>query len=148
YYTSTASPASELPRAKTFVEEFKKKFGKNPEPYAAEAYDAARVVLKGIESAAKGGKLPSREEVSAAIRKTRLSNGITGDIEFNSKGDRKDASYFVLQVASDNPARWGANKVVKMIAITGETNQACPPCTDDGCRCNKTCSCSRSCCQQ
>ena len=39
YYTSAAGPASELPEAKAFVDEFKKKFGKNPEPYAAEAYD-------------------------------------------------------------------------------------------------------------
>src|SRR5712692_3897905 len=42
YYTSAAGPASALPKAKAFSEEFKKKFGKNPEPYAAEAYDAAR----------------------------------------------------------------------------------------------------------
>src|SRR5947207_8731207 len=35
-YTSAAGPASALPKAKTFVEELKKKFGKNPEPYAAE----------------------------------------------------------------------------------------------------------------
>ena len=46
----------------------KKKFGKNPEPYAAEAYDAATVALKAIEAAAKGGKAPSREDVAVAVR--------------------------------------------------------------------------------
>src|SRR5437667_651124 len=52
YYTSAAVPACELPRAKQFVDDFKKKFGKNPEPYAAEAYDPATIALKGIEAAA------------------------------------------------------------------------------------------------
>ena len=114
-YTSAAGPASALPKAKTFVEEFKKKFGKNPEPYAAEAYDAATMAIKAIEQAAKAGKL-SREDVSAAVRKEKLS-GITGEIAFDSKGDRQKAQYFVLQVASDDPQKWGDNKIVKQLTI-------------------------------
>src|SRR5881409_3796002 len=69
-YTSAAGPASVLPKAKAFVEEFKKKFGKNPEPYAAEAYDAATVALKAVDAAVKGGKV-SREDVATAVRKTK-----------------------------------------------------------------------------
>jgi branched-chain amino acid transport system substrate-binding protein len=116
YYTSAAGPASALPKAKQFVDEFKKKFGKNPEPYAAEAYDAAAIALKAVEAVAKGGRTPSREDVAAAIRKVKYS-GITGDIEFDAKGDRKKALYFVLQVASDDPAKWGDNKIVKQLTI-------------------------------
>src|SRR5687767_1155003 len=116
YYTSAAGPASALPKAKGFVEEYKKKFGKNPEPYAAEAYDATAIALKAIEAAAKGGKVPSREAVSAAVRKVK-HNGITGEIEFDAKGDRKKALYFVLQVASENPEKWGDNKIVKQLTI-------------------------------
>ena len=115
YYTSAAGPASVLPKAKTFVDEFKKKFSKNPEPYAAEAYDATAIALKAIEAAAKAGKL-SREDVSAQVRKVKHS-GITGDIEFDGKGDRKKALYFVLQVVNDDPAKWGDNKIVKQLAI-------------------------------
>jgi branched-chain amino acid transport system substrate-binding protein len=115
YYTSAAGPASELPKAKTFVEEFKKKFGKNPEPYAAEAYDSAHIALLAIEQAAKSGKL-SREDVAAAVRKTKLA-GITGDIAFDAKGDRQKAQYFVLQVASDDPQKWGDNKTIKQLII-------------------------------
>jgi len=114
-YTSAAGPASALPKAKTFVEEFKKKFGKNPEPYAAESYDAAMIALKAIEEVAKSGKM-SREDVSAAVRKEKLS-GITGEIAFDSKGDRQKAQYFVLQVASDDPQKWGDNKIVKQLTI-------------------------------
>jgi branched-chain amino acid transport system substrate-binding protein len=114
-YTSAAGPASALPKAKAFVDEFKKKFGKNPEPYAAEAYDSATIALKAIEETAKKGKL-SREDVSSAVRKTKLS-GITGEIAFDAKGDRQKAQYFVLQVVSDDPAKWGDNKIVKQLAI-------------------------------
>jgi branched-chain amino acid transport system substrate-binding protein len=115
YYTSAAGPASALPKAKTFVEDFKKKFGKNPEPYAAEAYDATHIALLAIEQVAKSGKL-SREDVSAAVRKVKLA-GITGDISFDSKGDRQKAQYFVLQVASDDPQKWGDNKIIKQLTI-------------------------------
>jgi branched-chain amino acid transport system substrate-binding protein len=115
HYTSAAGPASELPKAKQFVDDFKKKFGKNPEPYAAEAYDATMIVLKAVEAVAKGG-VPSREAVSAAIRKVK-HDGITGEIEFDGKGDRKKALYFVLQVTSENPEKWGENKTVKKLTI-------------------------------
>jgi branched-chain amino acid transport system substrate-binding protein len=116
HYTSAAGPASALPKAKAFADEFKKKFGKNPEPYAAEAYDAATIAIRAIEAAAKGGKAPSREDVATAIRKAKLS-GITGDIEFDGKGDRKRALYFVLTVANDDPGKWGDNKIVKQLTI-------------------------------
>jgi branched-chain amino acid transport system substrate-binding protein len=115
YYTSAAGPASALPRAKTFVEEFKQKFGKNPEPYAAESYDATTIALHAIEQVAKSGKV-TREDVSAAVRKAKLS-GITGEIAFDGKGDRQKAQYFVLQVASDDPQKWGDNKIVKQLTI-------------------------------
>ena len=116
YYTSAAGPASALPKAKAFVDDFKAKFGKNPSPYAAEAYDSATIAIRAIEEAAKGGKLPSREDVSTAVRKAKLS-GITGDIAFDAKGDRQKAQYFVLQVANADPGKWGDNKIIKQLTI-------------------------------
>src|SRR6266496_1908165 len=118
-YTSAAGPASALPKAKAFVDEYKKKFGKNPEPYAAEAYDAATIAIKAIEEAAKKGKV-TREDVATAVRHTKLS-GITGDIAFDAKGDRLKAQYFVLTVVSDDPAKWGDNKIIKQLTIAPPT---------------------------
>ena len=60
--------------------------------------------------------MPSREAVSVAIRKSK-HDGITGHIEFDSKGDRKKAGYFILQVVSDDPAKWNDNKLVKQLQI-------------------------------
>ena len=84
-YTSAAGPASALPKAKAFVDEFKKKFGKNPEPYAAEAYDAATIALKAIEEAAKSGQEPpARTSPRPSARPS--SPGITGEIAFDAQG--------------------------------------------------------------
>jgi branched-chain amino acid transport system substrate-binding protein len=115
YYTTAAAPASS-PQAKQFVDEFKKKFGKNPEPYAAESYVSAAIALKALESVTGGGKVPTRDGVAAAIRKVKYP-GMTGTIEFDDKGDPKKASYYVLQVASDNPEKWSENKEAKRLAI-------------------------------
>jgi branched-chain amino acid transport system substrate-binding protein len=122
HYTSAAGPASALPKAKTFVEEFKKKFGKNPEPYAAEAYDATTIALRAIENLAKSGKTPGREDVAAAARKVKLS-GLTGEIAFDDKGDREKAQYFVLEVVSDDPQKWGDNKIVKQLTIAAPSKK-------------------------
>ena len=58
----------------------------------------------------------SRRLFSTAIRKVK-HHGVTGEIEFDGKGDRKKALYFVLQVVSDNPEKWGDNKIVKQLTI-------------------------------
>jgi branched-chain amino acid transport system substrate-binding protein len=115
-YTSVAGPVSVYPQAKQFADEFKKKFSKNPEPFAAQAYDATAIAIKAIENVTKGGKAPTREGVAEAIRAVKHT-GITGTVDFDEKGDPKKALYFVLQVASDNPEKWGDNKEVKRLSI-------------------------------
>jgi branched-chain amino acid transport system substrate-binding protein len=115
YYTTAAAPSSS-PQAKKFGDDFKKKFGKNPEPYAAESYVATAIALKAIESTVAGGKAPTRATVAGAIRKVKYT-GMTGAIEFDDKGDPKKASYYVMQVSSDNPEKWGDNKEAQRLAI-------------------------------
>ena len=116
HYTSVAGPVSVYPQAKQFAEEYKKKFNKNPEPFAAQAYDSTAIAIKALEAVTTGGKAPSRENVAEAIRAVKHT-GITGAVEFDDKGDPKKALYFVLQVASDNPEKWGDNKEVKRLTI-------------------------------
>jgi branched-chain amino acid transport system substrate-binding protein len=115
YYTTAAAPSTST-QAKQFGDNFKKKFGKNPEPYAAEAYVATAIAIKALESTAAGGKAPTRAAVATAIRKVKYT-GMTGTIEFDDKGDPKKASYYVMQVANENPEKWGENKEAKRLAI-------------------------------
>jgi branched-chain amino acid transport system substrate-binding protein len=122
YYTSVAGPVTVYPAAKAFADEYKKKFSKNPEPFAAQAYDATAILIKAVEAAAKGGKAPTRETVTGAVRDVKHT-GVTGAVEFDDKGDPKKALYFVLQVASDDPQKWGDNKEVKRLSIAAPTGK-------------------------
>ena len=120
YYTSVAGPVTVYPAAKQFADDYKKAYGKNPEPFSAQAYDATAILLKAIEAAAQGGKAPTRDAVTAAVRNVKHT-GVTGTIEFDAKGDPKKALYFVLQVASPDPQKWGENKEVKRLSISPPT---------------------------
>jgi branched-chain amino acid transport system substrate-binding protein len=100
YYTTVAGPVDKYPAAKAFAEAFTARFGRAPEAFALYAYDAARVVLAGIEAAIaqNDGKRPSREQVSKAVRAVRL-DGITGPISFDENGDRLTADYWIIHFA-------------------------------------------------
>ncbi len=114
HYTTVAGGVKEYPKAKEFAEAYKTKFGKDPEPFAAQAYDATAIGLKALEAAIKeaGGKMPTREAVAKAVRKVKYS-GITGNVEFDDKGDPKKATYLIYQVAKD----WKDNQLVKRLEI-------------------------------
>jgi ABC-type branched-subunit amino acid transport system substrate-binding protein len=118
HYTTVAGPVSVYPAAAKFARDYKAKFGKDPEPFAAQAYDAASIVLKAIERAAMAAKgVPTRDQVTAEIAKTKAAKGLTGTFTFNSKGDVDPATYFVLQILSGDPAKWNNNKLVKRLDI-------------------------------
>ena len=119
YYSTISGPASAYPDTAKFSTDFKAKFGNTPNPYAVVAYDAAAIMLKGIENAAKdsNGKIPTRADVSKSVRAIQNFHGITGTINFNSKGDLATAKYFIIQIISADPAKWGENKVSQVLDI-------------------------------
>lgn len=57
--------------------------------YVLAAYDCAEILIAGIERAIKesGGKIPTREEVLAAVAATHEFKGLTGTFTFNAAGD-------------------------------------------------------------
>ena len=112
YFTTVAGGVKDYPKAREFADEYRKKFGKDPEPFAAQAYDATAIGLKAIEAAIKeaGAKVPSRDAVSKATRRVKYA-GVTGYAEFDDRGDPKKATYLVYQVGKD----WQANKLVKRL---------------------------------
>lgn len=100
YYTTVAGPVDKYPAAKEFADRFTARFGRAPEAFALYAYDAAQVVLAGIEAAieANGGRRPTRAQVAEAVRKVSIE-GITGPIAFNENGDRVSADYWIIHFA-------------------------------------------------
>lgn len=74
-------PNSSDPGVQTFVKAFKEKFGKEPNGFAAQAYDAANLILEGI---AKNG--PDRTKIQQYILNVKDFPGVTGKTTF-VKGD-------------------------------------------------------------
>ena len=116
YHTGIAAPPAAYPRANTFIARFKKTFGKNPDVNQVLGYDAFRVVAQAIVDAVRrnGNLKPSREAVEKALRQVTVRNLITGEVKFNSAGDRINASMFVLKVGEDLVSRVSASLVVKL----------------------------------
>ncbi len=119
HYTTVAGPVSVYPKAAKFAKDYKAKFGKDPEPFAAQAYDAAAIGLKAVENAIKaaGNKKPTRDQVTEQVHKIKNFPGLTGNFNFDSKGDVVPAAYFVIRILSGDPAKWNDNKLVKTLNI-------------------------------
>jgi ABC-type branched-subunit amino acid transport system substrate-binding protein len=57
--------------------------------YVFAAYDCAEILVAAIDQAIKqnGGKVPTREQVLAAVAATHDFKGLTGTFSFNANGD-------------------------------------------------------------
>lgn len=119
YYTTVAGPAILYPGTAKFQEDFAAKYGAGPKPFAAQGYDAMAICLKAIENAAQANnnQLPTRAAVAEGVRALTDFPGITGTINFNSKGDLTSALYFIIKVASSDPAKWNENPVETTLSI-------------------------------
>ena len=100
YFTTVAAPIEALPAAKTFAANYQKAFGKPAQGFGAFGYDAAKVVLQGVLKAVQTNKnkLPTRTQVETAIRKGSFTGLLSGNVSFNSVGDRKAATLYVMNV--------------------------------------------------
>ena len=119
HYTTVAGPASYYPGAAKFAQDFKKRFGRDPEPFSAQAYDSCWIGLTAIANAIKaaGGKKPTRAQVTDEVRKIKGFKGLTATYTFDGKGDPVPGVYFVIRIVSSDPAKWGENKLVKTLKI-------------------------------
>lgn len=75
-------PGADDPAVKSFVEAFRRKYGTEPDLYAAHGYDAMMVVAEVIRD---GLRTPS--DMWMELRGLRNYKGVTGDIQFDEKGD-------------------------------------------------------------
>ncbi len=82
------------PDAKKFTEEYRKKFG-TPGPYSLYAYDAANILLAGIQNA--GGT--DGNKVAEAIRDVEHGTAL-GKVKFDEKGDIA-GSFYIMWVVKD-----------------------------------------------
>ncbi|GHF31740.1 branched-chain amino acid transport system substrate-binding protein [Deinococcus metalli] len=100
YFTTVAAPIEALPAAKTFAASYQKTFNDTAQGFGAFGYDAAKVVLQGVLNAIRsnGNKLPTRTQVESAIRKGNFTGLLSGAVSFNSVGDRRAATMYVMNI--------------------------------------------------
>lgn len=93
---SAAPAVGRVPGSQAFADRYAKRFGPIAN-YAANSYDAARVLLLAIEQAAHGKSgPPTRAEVLAALRTLRFQGiAYARPVEWDPKGDNKGAVIFV-----------------------------------------------------
>jgi branched-chain amino acid transport system substrate-binding protein len=78
----TYHPSSQEPRVADFTRKFREKFGHDPDPNAAQTYDAVMLLGAAIEKAG-----PDRAKVRDALASTKNYPGVTGIITFDATGD-------------------------------------------------------------
>ncbi len=100
------------PAAQEFIDEFKAKHGKTPEPYAIYGYEAAQVVLEAIEAAGDdaGGSPEGRRAVVDAFFATKGRSGLLGTYDIDENGDTTLTDYGSYRV---NGGKLVFDKVVK-----------------------------------
>jgi ABC-type branched-subunit amino acid transport system substrate-binding protein len=113
HYTTIAGPPSLFPEAAQFQEDYQAEYGSAAPPFSPQGYDAASLCMVAIAMAAEeAGGVPTRQQVNEAMAEIDTFAGVTGSITFDDKGDRVPATYYVLRVASADPANWNNNEVV------------------------------------
>jgi branched-chain amino acid transport system substrate-binding protein len=87
--------ATEMPSAKTYVRQYRAKFGKKPSVWGSFTYDSAKILFAAINRA-KSYKFAT---VERALRRTNGFRGATGRITINAKtGYRTDVPVSILRV--------------------------------------------------
>lgn len=83
-----------------FLSDFRTKFGNDPVPYSAMAYDAAMIEITVMKKLIAAGTPVTRESVRAGVASAAY-DGLTGHITFDANGDNSGgAIYSVYEVVN------------------------------------------------
>jgi branched-chain amino acid transport system substrate-binding protein len=109
-----------------FRTQYEEAFGVQVEPFAPESYASTQIVLAAIEQllTENGGTLPTRAEVSAAVRATENLETLIGPITFDDNGDPEQANYYIYSVGSADPAEWTGNEVISTVTFPSPLTRA------------------------
>jgi branched-chain amino acid transport system substrate-binding protein len=88
YVTFGSLYPSELPaRGQEFVDRYGERFGSDPEPYTANGYEAANVLLDAIERSYEADGEVTRAGVVQELFATQIYDGVLGTWSFDEDGD-------------------------------------------------------------
>ncbi|HYG87945.1 MAG TPA: ABC transporter substrate-binding protein [Azospirillum sp.] len=109
YSASIWAPDMDNPASRKFVEDFRKKYGYVPAYYAAQAYDAARLIDAAVKQA---GGVSDKAKLRDALRKAKFDS-VRGSFKFNT--NHFPVSDFYLVQAAKLPD--GAPAMLKRQAV-------------------------------
>ncbi|MCL5046781.1 MAG: branched-chain amino acid ABC transporter substrate-binding protein [Actinobacteria bacterium] len=100
YHTNSSTDIHVKPSAAGFLSLYRERYGEDNPVYAAEAYDAANILISAVEGAPvrTGATRPDRASVLAGVAGTREYSGASGTITFDEKGDRTDPEIGIYKV--------------------------------------------------
>ncbi|HEY3909396.1 MAG TPA: branched-chain amino acid ABC transporter substrate-binding protein [Stellaceae bacterium] len=102
WYATIAAPnVLDNPDAATFIQNFAKKYGKQPDNYSITAYDAAQVILAAVKSVAASGKDVTRDAVRDAIQQSHVKT-LQGVVSFDGNGDITNRVISVFQITKND----------------------------------------------
>ncbi len=81
----------------TFAQKYKAKFGRDPADYSSYEYDGMMAFAKALKD--NGGKTAAKD-LNAALHKVHIT-GITGDVAYDTKGDRPEPQFYAVRAAGD-----------------------------------------------
>ncbi len=102
WYATIAAPnVVENPDAAAFIEQFAKKYGKQPDNYSITAYDAALVIIAAVKQVAASGKDVTRDLVRDAIQNSHVKT-LQGTVSFDANGDIENRIISVFQITRND----------------------------------------------
>jgi branched-chain amino acid transport system substrate-binding protein len=104
---------SPTPENRAFVARYRHRFGADPEPYAAQGYDALRILAKAVETTHSTNPL----DLAYAIRYMDRWEGANGPYKFDSTGEMEDKELYLKVFRGGKP----------VVLATSHTADAAPP---------------------
>ncbi|UED87633.1 bifunctional serine/threonine-protein kinase/ABC transporter substrate-binding protein [Streptomyces profundus] len=86
FFLATYTDPRRDPRARDFGRAHRERFGWDPDPYAAEGYDAARMLVGAMRGTVERNDTLGRTELFARLRASQY-RGVARDLAFDSVGD-------------------------------------------------------------
>jgi branched-chain amino acid transport system substrate-binding protein len=90
---------SPSPRNQAFVKKFRARYGRNPDAWAAQGYDALYILAKAVQATGSANPL----DLSYAIRFMNPWEGANGWYKFDSRGELEDKPIFLNQFRKGSP---------------------------------------------
>lgn len=113
---------SPTPENQDFVARFRRRFGREPGPYAAQGYDSLRILAKAIEITGNSNPL----DMAYAIRAMNKWEGANGPYEFSSTGELENRDIYLKMYKGGKPVVLARSNAVNVPAPPGSRNELNP----------------------